>query len=124
MAASVPLSADPNGGRWRSSLLRRYREFALIARDPVLMISLLFCGLFLFIFVVYPLFRGTANGFVDAEQTGPWYTRLSLEYLGRYFDSYYGPVSRQIFWNILVMGVLTATGGTILGFIFAYSIVR
>ncbi|MBN1139341.1 MAG: iron ABC transporter permease [Anaerolineae bacterium] len=124
MAASVPLSAGRTGGRWRSSLLRRYREFGLIARDPVLMISLLFCGLFLFIFVIYPLFRGTANGFVDAEQTGPWYTRLSLEYLGRYFDSYYGPVSRGIFWNTLVMGVLTATGGTILGFIFAYTMVR
>ena len=124
MAASASLSADRTGGRWRSSLLRRYREFALIARDPVLMISLLFCGLFLFIFVVYPLFRGTANGFVDAEQSGPWYTRLSLEYLGRYFDTYYGPVSRGIFWNTLVMGVLTATGGTILGFIFAYTMVR
>jgi len=106
------------------SLRRRYREFALIGRDPVLMISLLFCGLFLFIFVVFPLFQGTANGFVDAEATGPWYTRLSLEYLTRYFDSYYGPHYRQVFLNTLIMGLLTATGGTILGFIFAYTMVR
>ncbi|HSJ53015.1 MAG TPA: ABC transporter permease subunit, partial [Anaerolineae bacterium] len=108
----------------RSALRRRYREFALIARDPVLMISLLFCGLFLFMFVVYPLFRGTANGFLDAEQSGPWYTRLSIEYLGRYFDSYYGPFARSVFVDTLIMGLLTATGGTILGFFFAYTMVR
>ncbi|MBU1877709.1 MAG: iron ABC transporter permease [Chloroflexi bacterium] len=106
------------------SFRRRYREFALIARDPVLMISLLFCGLFLFIFVVYPLFEGTINGFVNAEATGPWYTRLSLDYFTRYFDSYYGPYNRQVFMDTLTMGVLTATGGTILGFVFAYTMVR
>ncbi len=104
---------------FRSGLIRRIREFGLIARDPVLLISLLYCGLFLFIFVVFPLFRGTANGFVDAE-TG----RLSLKYFARYFDSYYGPLSRQIFLNTLVMGLLTAIGGTALGFIFAYTMVR
>jgi iron(III) transport system permease protein len=101
------------------SLRRRYREFALIARDPVLMISLLFCGLFLFIFVVYPLFRGTANGFVDRE-TGVF----SLKYFARYFDSYYGPYNQWVFVNTLEMGVLTALGGTVLGFIFAYTMVR
>ena len=49
------------------ALQRRLREFALIARDPVLMISLVYCGLFLFVFVVYPLFGATASGFVDRE---------------------------------------------------------
>ena len=78
------------------SLRRRYREFALIARDPVLMISLLFCGLFLFIFVVYPLFRGTANGFVDRESGA-----FSLKYFTRYFDSYYGPYNQCVFINTL-----------------------
>lgn len=107
-----------------TSLRRRYREFALIARDPVLMLSLLFCGLFLFIFVIFPLYRGTANGFLNADATGPWYTRLSLKYFARYFDSYYGPYSRQVFLNTLEMGLLTAFGGTALGFIFAYTMVR
>lgn len=101
------------------SLRRRYREFALIARDPVLMISLLFCGLFLFIFVVYPLFRGTANGFVDRESGA-----FSLKYFVRYFDSYYGPYNQWVFINTLEMGLLTALGGTVLGFIFAYTLVR
>ncbi len=107
------------GAGVRSSLVRRIREFALIARDPVLLISLLYCGLFLFVFVVFPLFKGTANGFVDPAHPG-----LSFKYFARYFDSYYGPVSRSIFANTLEMGLLTAAGGTILGFIFAYTMVR
>ncbi|NLF12123.1 MAG: iron ABC transporter permease [Anaerolineaceae bacterium] len=124
MAVSAQSVPTRERATLRSALRRRYREFALIARDPVLMISLLFCGLFLFMFVVYPLFRGTANGFLDAERSGPWYTRLSVEYLGRYFDSYYGPFARRVFIDTLIMGVLTATGGTILGFFFAYTMVR
>lgn len=124
MAVSAPLAPRPAPSGFLASLQRRYREFALIARDPILMMGLLFCGLFLFIFVVYPLFRATANGFVDAAVSGPWYTRLSLKYFVRYFDAYYGPYSRWVFWNTLKMGLLTATGGTILGFIFAYTMVR
>lgn len=101
-----------------SSLARRYREFALIARDPVLFISLLFCGIFLFVFIFYPLFRTSLNGFFDSSG------RLSLEYFRRFFDSYYGPLARQVFRNTLIMGALTATGGTLMGFIFAYTVVR
>ena len=119
MAVSTAQSADRTSGWWRNALRRRYDEFALIARDPVLMISLLYCGLFLFIFIVFPLFRGTANGFVDAD-TG----KLSAEYVTRFFDSYYGPRQRGIFWDTMIMGVLTATGGTALGFVFAYTMVR
>ncbi|MBK9091771.1 MAG: iron ABC transporter permease [Anaerolineae bacterium] len=124
MAVSTPAAPNRAPSRFLASLQRRYREFSLIARDPVLMIGLLFCGLFLFIFVVYPLYRGTANGFLDATISGPWYTRLSLKFFARYFDSYYGPYARQVFWNTLEMGLLTATGGTVLGFIFAYTVVR
>lgn len=124
MTVSAPATPGRAPSRFLASLQRRYREFALIARDPVLMIALLFCGLFLFIFVVYPLYRGTANGFVDAQTTGPWYTRLSFEYFARFFDSYYGPYSRSVFFNTLEMGLLTAIGGTALGFIFAYTMVR
>ncbi len=124
MAVSTPAAPNRAPSRLLTSLQRRYREFSLIARDPILMIGLLFCGLFLFIFVIYPLYRGTINGFIDATASGPWYTRLSLKYFTRYFDSYYGPYSRQVFWNTLQMGLLTAIGGTTLGFIFAYTVVR
>jgi iron(III) transport system permease protein len=117
-----PTTAPPSA--LSTSLRRRYREFALIARDPVLMISLLYCGLFLFVFIVFPLYQGTANGFLDADASGPWYTRLSLKYFVRFFDAYYGPYQRQVLLNTLAMGLLTAFGGTALGFIFAYTVVR
>ena len=119
MAVSAPLATGQTEGRWLSSLRNRYREFALIARDPVLMISLLYVGLFLFIFIVFPLFRGTSNGFVDQE-TG----KFSVEYFRRYFDPYYSPYLRRVFRDTIIMGVLTATGGTALGFVFAYAMVR
>ena len=67
MAVSATQPAGHTDARWRKALRRRYREFALIARDPVLMIGLLYCGLFLYIFVAYPLYRGTFNGFFDSE---------------------------------------------------------
>ncbi len=110
-------SSNPPAGRF-ANLLRRYREFGLIARDPVLFISLLFCAIFLLLFVFFPLARAIANGFFNKEGI------FDLSYFGRYFDSYYGPLMREIFANTLVMGVLSATFGTLLGFIFAFSVVR
>ena len=110
-------SSNPPAGRF-ANLLRRYREFGLIARDPVLFISLLFCAIFLLLFVFFPLARAIANGFYNKEGL------FDLSYFGRYFDSYYGPLMREIFANTLVMGVLSATFGTLLGFIFAFAVVR
>lgn len=110
-------SSNPPAGRL-ANLLRRYREFGLIARDPVLFISLLFCAIFLLLFVFFPLARAIANGFVNKEGL------FDLSYFGRYFDAYYGPVMREIFANTLIMGVLSATFGTLLGFIFAFAVVR
>jgi iron(III) transport system permease protein len=101
-----------------SSIRRRAGEFGLISRDPVLAMSLMLCALFLFSFVVYPILQTSLNGFFDAKGD------FSLEFFRRYFDSYYGPVARQIFKNTMVMGFLTASGGTLLGFVFAYTIVR
>ncbi len=114
MAHSADLHARPS----RSQLTRRLREFALIARDPVLLLSLVFCGLFLFIFIFYPIYKTTANGFVNTAG------QLDLKYFGRFFDSYYGPLQRRIFRDTMVMGLFTALGGTLVGFIFAYAVVR
>lgn len=97
---------------------RRYREFSLMGRDPILTISLLISGFFLLVFVVLPIFRTTVAGFFNADGA------IDLQYFGRYFDAYYGPLSRQIFFDTLVMGLLTATLGTLVGFVFAYATVR
>ncbi len=116
MLTNIPSSRAP-AGRF-NGLVRRYREFALISRDPVLFMSLLFCGLFLLIFVFFPLARAIGAGFFSKEGV------FDLKYFARYFDSYYGPGMREIFWNTIEMGVLSSVLGTLLGFIFAYAVVR
>jgi len=101
-----------------SGLVRRYREFVLISRDPVLFMSLLFCTLILLVFVFFPLARAIVGGFFNKAG------QFDLTFFFRYFDSYYGPVMRQIFWNTIQMGLLTSILGTLLGFLFAFAVVR
>jgi iron(III) transport system permease protein len=98
--------------------IRRIREFKLIGRDPVLFMSLLISGIFIFVFVIFPLFRSIVGGFISKEGT------FDLTYFARYFDDYYGPALRKAFLDTMLMGLMTATSGTIVGFIFAYAIVR
>jgi iron(III) transport system permease protein len=114
---TIPPSPD-SPVRKSSGLIRRMREFALIGRDPVLSISLLLSGFFIFIFVVFPLYRSVAGGFFSNE--GAW----DITYFARYFDNYYGPALRRAFTDTMLMGLLTASAGTLVGFIFAYAIVR
>ncbi len=116
LMVEIPSSRSP-AGRF-SSLVRRYREFALISRDPVLFISLLFSGIFLLLFVFFPLGRAIWAGFFNKQGA------FDLTYFARYFDSYYGPNMRLIFLNTLEMGVFSSIFGTLLGFIFAYAVVR
>ncbi|HEX5838265.1 MAG TPA: iron ABC transporter permease [Anaerolineales bacterium] len=97
---------------------RRFQEFSIIFRDPVLFMSLLFSGIFIFIFVLVPILRTIAGGFFSGEGT------LDLSYFARYFDDYYGPGLRQAFLDTMIMGLLTAIFGTLVGFIFAYASVR
>jgi len=112
-------SSNPDSPRQKTSnLTRRIREFSLIGRDPVLSISLLLSGIIIFVFVVFPLFRSVSGGFISKE--GVW----DVTYFARYFDDYYGPALRRSFTDTMQMGLYTAIAGTIVGFIFAYAIVR
>ena len=97
---------------------RRFQEFSIIFRDPVLFMSLLFSGIFIFIFVLLPIIRTVSGGFFAAD--GTW----DLTYFARYFDSFYGPGLRRAFLDTMSMGLLTAVFGTVVGFIFAYASVR
>lgn len=97
---------------------RRFQEFSLIFRDPVLFMSLLFSGIFIFVFVLLPILRTVSGSFFNAE--GAW----DLTYFVRYFDDYYGPGLRLAFMDTMTMGLLTAIFGTLVGFIFAYASVR
>ena len=105
--------------RLKQTLVRRYREIQQIARDPILMVGLLVSSSFVFLFVLWPLFKVVRGGFFDFN-TGAF----SLEYFDRYVDPYYAHHSWTTLRDTMVMGLSAAAGGTILGFIFAYTLVR
>ena len=100
------------------SIIRRYREFKLIARDPVLLVGLLIIGAFMLAFVIWPLARVIWQGFFNLEG------QPSLKYFERYFDPQYTAQYWQIFSWTLQMGVYAAIGSTVVGFLFAYTMVR
>jgi len=102
-----------------SALVRRLREFQQIARDPIMMAGLLTSSAFVFFFVVWPLLRVVWQGFFDFN-TGAF----SLEYFARYVDPYFARHSWTTLRDTMVMGLATATGGTLLGFIVAFTFVR
>jgi len=111
---STPRSTAPRN----SGFIRRFREFSLIFRDPVLFMSLLFSAFFIGVFILLPIIKAVSGGFISSE--GIW----DLKYFARYFDNYYGPNMRQSFYDTMTMGLLTAVSGTLVGFIFAYATVR
>ena len=90
------------------------------------MTGLLIVSIFVFLFIILPLFQVIVQGFfvpnigTNPDEAG----KFSLEYFARYID----PVYRTHAWNVvrdtLLMGVLTATLGTLFGFIFAYTVIR
>lgn len=116
MEASLPLGKTARSP-W-TSVVRRYREFELIARDPVLLIGLLITGAFMFAFVIWPLVRVIYQGFftMDGEP--------SIKFFERYLDPTYTLQYWMIFWWTIQMGVYAAIGSTIVGFLFAYTMVR
>jgi iron(III) transport system permease protein len=99
-------------------LRRGYREFKLLARDPVLLAGLLVAGTLILTFIAWPLGRVIVQGFFTREGA------FSLEQFRRYVDPYYTRYYHQVFYDTLRMGLLSASFGTALGFLFAYSAVR
>ncbi|NKQ34978.1 MAG: iron ABC transporter permease [Chloroflexi bacterium] len=102
----------------KDNLTRRYREFSLIARDPVLLVGLLLAALFILTYIFFPIVRVVIRAFFDEDGT------FSVEYFARYVDPYFAPYLWRSLLNTMIMGVSTATLGTLLGFIFAYTVVR
>ncbi len=118
---------------------RRIHEIGLISRDPILMIALIFSFIFLIIFIFYPIMRTIVRGFVsDTGQAD--LTQFARYFDGTIFDGFikflktaglilqetvkYGRTYRLVFSDTIKMGLMSATSGTIVGFIFAYATVR
>ena len=89
-----------------------------LAQDPVLLAGLLLASTFILTFIAWPLLRVMVQGFFTQEGA------FSLEEFRRYIDPSYTRYYRQVFYDTLRMGLLSASFGTALGFLFAYSYVR
>ena len=103
--------ASASFARWR---VRSARELRQLQAEPLL--GLAIAGIFglLLIFILYPLVRVlTVSVFPEGGLT----LRLYQEFLGSWFI-------RQALLNSVVMGVLTAIGGTLIGFLFAFTLTR
>lgn len=111
MTAAIP--------KQRSLFWRRWQEIRLIGQDPVLAVGLIVVTAFVFLFVALPLLRVIYQGFVN-----PVTGEFSIAYFAQFVDPYYGPYLWSVVSNTMIMGLGAATGGTILGFIFAYALVR
>src|SRR5712691_341678 len=100
------------------ALRRRYHELYLLAQDPVLLAGVLVVGAFMLTFVVWPLGRVIVQGCFSAEG------QFSLEQFHRYVDPRYTHYYRRIFYDTVRMGLLSASFGTTLGLLFAYTTVH
>ena len=86
----------------------------LIRKEPLLLVLILAIFYFLLLFVVFPVFQVVKSSFTMDNHFD------ISNYLAIFSKSYYF----QPFFNSMLLGVCTATTGTMIGFIFAYGITR
>ena len=97
---------------------RRTREIVanmrIIWKEPLLLVAILAIFYFLILFVAFPIFQVFRYSLVIDKQFD------ISNYLAVFSARYY----YQPFLNSIVLGAITATTGTIMGFVFAYAITR
>ncbi len=108
------LPPDRRPARWQWA-----RAAGALLRDPTLGLGLLGALLFVLIFIAYPLARVGWQAFFD-----PVSGNFSVEYFHRYIDPTYQTHQWNVVWNTLVLGLGSATGGTLLGFVVAFALTR
>lgn len=86
----------------------------LIWKEPLLFISIIAIFYFLLVFVAFPIFQVFKNSLIINKQLD------FSNYLAIFSKRYYF----QPFLNSMILGISTATIGTIVGFIFAYALTR
>jgi iron(III) transport system permease protein len=96
---------------WRAQTAHDLRQ---LRGEPLLALGIAGIFALLFVFIMYPLVRVLM---VSVLPQGAFSLTLYQELLGSWFI-------RQAFWNSLLMGILTALGGTAVGFLFAFTLTR
>ena len=89
-------------------------NWRLIWKEPLLLVFIIAIFYFLLVFVAFPLYMVFKTSLIVNKQFD-----LS-NYLAIFSKRYYF----QPFINSMILGILAATAGTILGFVFAYAITR
>jgi iron(III) transport system permease protein len=89
-------------------------NWRVIWKEPLLLVFIIAIFYFLLVFVVFPLYMVFKTSLIVNKQFD-----LS-NYLAIFSKRYYF----QPFINSMILGILAATAGTILGFVFAYAITR
>jgi iron(III) transport system permease protein len=102
----------------KNATSRRTREILasmrIIWKEPLLLVAILAIFYFLLLFVAFPLFQVFKNSLVINEKFNP--SNYAAVFSARY---YYQPLL-----NSIVLGAITATTGTIMGFGFAFALTR
>ena len=96
------------------STIQRINEIKKLIQEPFLLISILVIFYLLILFVIFPIYQ---------------VFKTSLSYDGHFSLKNYSDVLRQSYYikplfNSMILGVLVATIGTLVGFVFAYAITR
>ena len=99
-----------------NSLKRSWRELKALAGDPALFVVIALVFISLALFIVYPLAKVIMVSF-QTKLRGSF----TLDVFKDVFASRY---LARAFWNSMLMGVLTAAAGCLLGFLFAFAIAR
>jgi len=97
-------------------LKKTWREIKALAGDPPLFIIIILIFISLALFIVYPLAKVIVVSF-QSRLGGPFTLDVFKEVLSSRYLA-------RAFWNSIMMGVLTAVAGCLLGFLFAYAIAR
>jgi len=96
------------------NMKEKIQQLRMLTRDPLLFSLIIIILISLVLFILYPLAKVII---VSVFPKGAF----TLEIMGKVISSWH---LRRAFFNSLMMGVLTATFGSLIGFIFAFTITR
>ncbi len=90
------------------------REVRMLSRDPLLFTAVIVIFIAVLLFILYPLIKVILVSVYDDGT-------FTLSVLAKVVSSWH---LRQAFFNSILMGLLTASIGSLVGFIFAFTITR
>src|SRR5690554_4489095 len=98
----------------RKSGIQQLNEIKKLIKEPFLLISILVIFYLLIVFVIFPIFQ---------------VFKMSFSYNNSFSLQNYRYVLKQSYYikpliNSVILGVIVATIGTFIGFVFAYAITR